>query len=316
MFGLAEGVFMVLIITEFILGNLVNGFIGWVNSSSWFKSKRLSLSDCIITSLALSRIIVLWIISVDGIIIIFSYDTHDSGTGMQIIDVFWTFTNHLSIWLITCLGVFYCLKIARFSHPTFLWLKWRVSSIVTWMLWGALFLSCICTLSLINEFKIYSILSGIEGTQNITEYFRRKRNTYNVMHVLGNLWMLPPLIVSLVSYLLLLLSLGRHTQQMQPHRTSSRDQSTEAHKKAIRIILSFLFLFLLYFFSFLILSFSRFLPATKTARMISVIVTMFYPSGHSLILILSNNKLKQTFVVMFPCECGHVKLLSKRPFAS
>ncbi|KAL1778138.1 taste receptor type 2 member 3 [Sigmodon hispidus] len=316
MMGVTEGLFLVLIVTEIILGNLVNGFIGLVNGSHWFKSKKISLSDFIITSLALFRISLLWIIFIDGLIIVFSYHTHDSGIMMQLIDVLWTFTNHFSIWLVSCLGVFYCLKIASFSHPTFLWLKWRASRVVVGMLWGALLLSCVSTLSLMNEFKIHSALSGNRGTSNMTEYFMLKTGEYNLMHVLANLWKLPPLIVSLVAYFLLLLSLGKHTQQMKQYSIGPRDQSIEAHKRAIKIIISFLFLFLLYFLCFLILSFSRFLPGTKIARMIGVVITMSYLVGDSFILILCNNKLKQTFVAVLPCEYSHLKPESKGHFAS
>lgn len=177
---------------------------------------------------------------------------------MQISDIFCTFTNHLSIWLATCLSVFYCLKVSSFSHPTFLWLKWRVSRLVVWMLLSTLLLSCSSAVSLIHEFKIYSVLSGIDGTGNVTEPFRKKRNEYKLIHVLGTLWDFPPLIVSLASYFLLILSLGRHMRQMQQNFTGSRYPSTEAHKRAIKIILSFFFLFLLYFLFFSILTCSYF----------------------------------------------------------
>ncbi|XP_012505212.1 PREDICTED: taste receptor type 2 member 3 [Propithecus coquereli] len=315
MLGFAESVFLVLSVTEFILGLLGNGFIGLVNGSSWFKNKRISLSDFIITILALSSIVLLWILFTDGLLLVFSSKVHDSGIVMQIIDIFWTFTKHLNIWFATCLGVLYCLKIASFSHSTFLWLKWRVSKVVVWMMLGALLLSCGSTVSLSNEFKIYSALRGIDGTGNVTEHFRKKRNEYYLMHLLGTLWNLPPLIVSLASYLLLLLSLGRHTRQMQQNGTSSRDPSTEAHKRAIKIILSLLFLFLLYFLAFLLASASHVLPNTKVTIMICEVITMFYPVGHSFILILGNKKLKQTFVEMLRCESGHLKPGTKGPFS-
>ncbi|KAM5191220.1 taste receptor type 2 member 3 [Callospermophilus lateralis] len=315
MMGAVEGVFLVLMITQFILGNLGNGFIGLVNGRSLFRSKRISLSDFIITSLALSKIVLLWIFLIDGVLITFAYKMHDSGTVMQIIDIFWTFTNHLSTWLITCLGVLYCLKIANFSHPTFLWLKWRVSRVVVWMLLGTLLLSCCSTMSLFNEFKINSVLCGIDSKGNVTEHFREKKSEYHLMHILGNLWHVPPLTVSLTAYVLLILSLRRHTWQMQQNCTSSRDPSTEAHERATRIILSFLLLFLLYFISFIILSSTHFLPDAKVAQMIGEIFTMFYLVGHSFVLILGNNKLKQTFMAILPCKSGHLKPGSKGPFS-
>ncbi|XP_047618989.1 taste receptor type 2 member 3 [Phacochoerus africanus] len=315
MSGFTEWGFLVLTVTEFILGMLGNGFIGLVNGSSWFKNKRISLSDFIITNLALSRIVLLCILLVDGVLMVFSPKLHDEGIVMQIIDIFWTFTNHLSIWLATCLSVFYCLKVASFSHPTFLWLKWRVSRVVVWMLLSTLLLSCGSAISVIREFKIYFALSGIDGSGNVTELVRKKRDEYKLIHVLGTLWNLPPLMVSLASYFLLILSLGRHTRQMQQNSTGSGDPSTLAHRRAIKIILSFLFLFLLYFLSFSILSSSYFLPATKMIMRIAEVITMLYPAGHSYVLILGNNKLKQMFVEMLWCEPGHLKPGSKGRFS-
>ncbi|XP_005405590.1 PREDICTED: taste receptor type 2 member 3 [Chinchilla lanigera] len=307
MLELAEWLFLVLMVTQFILGNLGNGFLGLVNGRSWFKSKRISSSDFIITNLALSRILLLWIIFIDSVILVFFFSMHGSGVLMQVTDIFWRFVNHLSISLITCLGVLYCLKIANFSHPVFLWLKWRVSSVVVWMLLGALLLSCASTVSLIDEFKLYFAFSGIDSTGNMTEYFRNKRREYDLLHVLGNLWNLPPLIVSLITYFLLLFSLGRHTRQMQQNSINSRDKSTEAHRRAIGIILSFFFFFLLYFLSFLILSLGRFLPQRKISMMIGEAITMLYLVGHSFFLILGNKNLKQAFLVMFLCKSGHLQ---------
>ncbi|XP_008565178.1 PREDICTED: taste receptor type 2 member 3 [Galeopterus variegatus] len=314
MLGHAERVSLVLSVTQFTLGVLGNGFIALVNGSSWFKSKRISLSDFIITNLALSRIVLLWILSTDGILIVFFFKVHDSRILRQFIDILWIFTNNLSIWLATCLSVLYCLKVASFSHPTFLWLKWRVSRVVVWMLLGSLLSSCVSAMSLIHEFKVYSVFHGIDGKGNVTEHFRKKINEYELIHVLGTLWNLPPLILSLASYFLLILSLGRHTRQMQQNGTSSRDSRTEAHKRAIKIILSFFFLFLLYFLAFLITSSSHFLPETKMATLFGEVITMFYPAGHPFILILGNSKLRQKFVDMLRCESGHLKPGSKGCF--
>ncbi|KAM9697645.1 taste receptor type 2 member 3 [Dama dama] len=311
MLRLSKWGFLVLTTVQFMLGMLGNGFIGWVNGSSWFKSKRISLSDFIITNLAVSRIVLLWILLIDGVLLVFSSKLHDEGILMQIIDVFWTFTNHLSIWLATCLNVFYCLKVASFSHPAFLWLKWRVSRVVAWMLLSTLLLSCCSAISLIREFKMYSVLSGIDKTGNVTELFRKKEKEYKLIHVLGTLWDLPPLVLSLTSCFLLILSLGRHMRQMHQNRASPRDPSTEAHRRAIRVILSFLFLFLLYYLSFSVLTSSYFLPATKMISMIGEVIAMLYPVGHSYVLILGNSKLKQMFVAMLRCEPGCLKPGSK-----
>ncbi|XP_042533012.1 taste receptor type 2 member 3 [Dipodomys spectabilis] len=311
MLEFSEGMFLVLLVILFILGNLGNGFLGLVIGSSWFKNKKISLYDFIITNLAIARIVLLWIIFVDGFLMLFSYETRHSRTVTIIIDITWTFTSQLTVWLATCLGVLYCLKIANFSHPTFLWLKWRVSRVVVWILLGALLLSCASTMSLINEFKIYNVLSGTGTTGNETEHFKEKQSEYDLLHVLGNLWHLPPFVVSLVSLFLLLLSLGRHRWKMQQNGISSRDQSTKAHKRAIIILISFLLVLMLFLVSFIIFSLSRFLPDAKLAVMVGEVITMLYPTLHSFILILGNHKLKQTLVAMLPCEFGCLKPGSK-----
>ncbi|XP_075413524.1 taste receptor type 2 member 3-like [Tenrec ecaudatus] len=307
MLGLAEWVFLAQSIAQFLLGLLVNGFIGLFNGCGWLKNKRISLYDFIITTLALSRMVLLWILLFDGVLMMFFPKEYKRGIFRKLITVFWTFTNHLSIWLTTCLGVLYCLKIASFSHPTFLWLKWRVSRVVMWVLLGAFLLSLGSTLSLIREFKDHSNI-----TENVTNYIRKKSHKCKVLHFLEILWYLLPLVVSLASYFLLILSLGIHTWQMQHTGGGSRDPSTVVHKRAISVILSFLFLFLLYFLSFSVASSSYFFPATKVVAMTTEAVTMLYPTGHSLILILVNPKLRQAFVRLFQFESGRVKLGSRR----
>ncbi|XP_066111378.1 taste receptor type 2 member 3 [Saccopteryx bilineata] len=308
---LTRAAILFLSVTQFILGLLGNAFIGWVNGSRWFKSKKISVSDFVITSLALSRITLLWILLVDCLVRGYLRSIYASDIAIQLIDTLWTFTNSLSIWLATCLSVFYCLKIASFSHHVFLWLKWRVHRVVVWLLLSALVLSCGSVLSLMREFKAYYVLRGLSA-ENMTEHFRKQEVAYELVHVLGLLWDLPPLIVSLASYVLLILSLGRHTRRMQQHGASSSDPSTEAHKKAIKMILSFLFLFLIYFLSFLIASSSYFIPGTELTKMVMVAVTMFYPAGHSFVLILGNNKLKQTFVELLWCEPARLTPVSRR----
>lgn len=315
MSGLTMWMFLFLSVTQFVLGILVNGFIVLVNGSSWVKRKKISLSDFIITNLAFSRIVQLWILVSDCVKNILFSKLHKDGVLVQIFDIFWTFTNHLSIWLATCLGVFYCLKIANFSHPTFLWLKWRVARVVVWMLLGGLLFSCGNVMSLIHEFKIYYILQGADDSGNVTEHFRELKNEYEEIHVLGTLWNLLPLLVCLASYILLILSLGKHTRQMQQNRTSPSDPSTEAHKRAIKMVLSFLFLLLLYFLAYLLTSSHYFLRGTMMTKLITEVSAMFYPACHSCIIILGNSKLKQTFVELLWCKSGHLKPGSKERFS-
>ncbi|CAO2603294.1 Taste receptor type 2 member 3 [Lemmus lemmus] len=281
MLGFTEAVFLILIVTEFILGNLVNGFIGLVNGSHWFKNKKISLFDFIITSLALFRIILLWIIFIDGLIIVFSYHTHDSGIVMQLIDVLWTFTNHFSLWLFSCLGVFYCLKIANFSYPTFLWLKWRASRVVVGMLLGALLLSCVCTISLMNEFKIYSVLSRFLPATKIARIIAASLILSSLLQFVLN--------VTFAS--LLIHSLRRHIQTMKRNTTGFWNPQVEAHVGAMRLMICFLLLYIPYSIAAL-LYFPSYARKSLRVHTVSMVISAAYAPGHSVLLIITHHKLR------------------------
>ncbi|XP_043823491.1 taste receptor type 2 member 3-like [Dromiciops gliroides] len=296
MLSLANSMFLVVFIIELVLGFCCNSFIGLLSFINWVKSKRMTLFDFIITSLSLSRLCLLWVIIFDILKLIYP-NFSEAMTTDEIIDIIWLFINHLSIWLTTCLSVYYCLKIANFSHSVFLWLKWRVSYVVIWILLGSVFFSFFSISSPIKDLSVSFSSTQITLITNCTENTIKKRS-YSLRLIFSALWMVIPLVVIICSSLLLILSLRRHIQQMKNNITGSRDSSTEAHLRATRTILSSLFLFTVYFVAFFILMLSDLLPDDNLALMTGEMITAAYPSIHSFILILGNNKLKLTFLRM------------------
>ncbi|XP_036616510.1 taste receptor type 2 member 3-like [Trichosurus vulpecula] len=293
MLNLADSVFSVVFVIELILGFCCNSFIGLLNCIDWVKSKRMTLSDFIITSLALSRICLLWALVID-ILVLVHPSFYEEMIAKEIMDTVWIFINLLSICLTTSLSVYYCLKIANFSHSAFLWLKWRISYVIIWILLSNVLFSFFCIATPVKEFIIcFSSIQITNCTENIT-----KKSSYSLQLILSTIWMVIPLVVILCSSLLLILSLRRHMQQMKNYIPGSRDPSTEAHLRAIKIILSFLFLFIVYFVAFFILMLSDLLPDSDSAWLIGEMITAIYHSVHSLILILGNNKLKIAFLRM------------------
>ncbi|XP_044534238.1 taste receptor type 2 member 3-like [Gracilinanus agilis] len=293
MVNLAKSIYLVLFIIELILGFCCNGFIGLMNCINWVKSKRMTSSDLIITSLALSRIGLLWL-PIINILELFHPNLFEERIS-NIIVVLWIFSNHLSTGLVTGLSVHYCLKIASYSHSAFLWLKWRVSCVVIWILLGSMLFSFFSMASVIKEFIVSFSSRQIKYVANCTENIAERSYTF----IFSAFWMVIHFVIILCSSLLLILSLRRHTQQMKNSNTGSRDPNTEAHLKAARIILSFLFLYTLYFVAFFIVMLNNYLPDHNLALMIGEMIITAYPSVHSFIIILSNNKLKQAFLRMF-----------------
>lgn len=144
--------------------------------------------------------------------------------------------------------------------------------------------------------------------RNLTVKCRIKKTTYASTKIYLNLVTLFPFSVSLISFLLLILSLWRHTRQMQLNASGHRDPSSEAHVGAMKAVISFLLLFIAYHLAFLIATSSYFMPETELAVIFGELIALIYPSGHSFILILGNNKLRQAFIRVF----WKVKYILKR----
>lgn len=91
---------------------------------------------------------------------------------------------------------------------------------------------------------------------------------------------------------------------MQLNATEFRDPSTEAHIKAMKILVSFFILFILYFVGTAIQISAGTIPENKLLLIVGITTRLLYPWGHSLILILGNRKLKQDSLrVLKPLKC-------------
>nr|XP_004668693.2 taste receptor type 2 member 7-like [Jaculus jaculus] len=288
---------MLIAAAEFSVGILGNVFIGLVNFMDWIKNKKITSIDYILTGLALSRISLLLVIMIDCFILVLNPNVYDNGKEMRILDFFWTLTNHLSVWFATCLSIFYLFKIANFSHPLFLWIKWRINKAILKTLLGCLVLSVFSSLpvtgNLTDDFR-RCVKTKVKT--NITLRCRTSKAGYASTKVYLNLVMLLPFSMSLISFLLLILSLWRHTRQMQLNAAGSRDASTTAHVGAMKAVISFLLLFVAYCLAFLIATSSYFMPETELAVIWGELIALIYPSSHSFILILGNNKLRHASV--------------------
>ncbi|XP_016280977.2 LOW QUALITY PROTEIN: taste receptor type 2 member 3 [Monodelphis domestica] len=300
---------VVLFVTSiiFFLDAWINGSIVLLRCITWIRDRKISLSDFIILNLALFRAILHGIPLLVSAVTIFYPQFRHLDIFLHIVDIFWMFTNNVNICLTSCLSVLYCLKIANFSNQAFLWLKRRISCVVVWILVGSLLYSCFSTLSGVLKFHFYSDKSQMIFSRNHTEEIKRIKMHYFLLHFLGTLWSLIPLSLSLVSSVLLILSLVRHTRQMKHYSTGTRDLSTMAHVRATKVILFSFMLFIGYLLaSFLANSIFFFLHFVPAMIILSTIFTVF-SSIQTFALILENQKLKQAFLRMFQVKRGRPK---------
>ncbi|KAM5251207.1 taste receptor type 2 member 42-like [Hipposideros larvatus] len=285
-------IFLILSIAGFIIGMLGNVFIGLVNCSEWVKNQDFSLADFIFTGLTISRISQLFMSLFESLEMVSPLHLHLTYKLSKIITLFWRITNHFATWLATCLSIFYLLKIAHFSHSLFLWLKLRMNRVLLTILVFSLFFLILDFLLLetFNDFflKVYTI-----DKNNMTTYIEESKAVFVKTLALLSLTCLFPIVLSLISLLLLFLSLVRHIRNLQLNSMGSRDSSTEAHKRAINRVLSFLFLFLVHLFSTQLANWVFVMLWNNKFTKFVLLAVYVFPSGHPVILILGNSKLRQ-----------------------
>ncbi|CAH7426896.1 taste receptor type 2 member 42 [Phodopus roborovskii] len=286
--------YTILVTAGFTTGMLGNAFIGLVNCSDWVKNQKITFINFLLICLAVSRTSSLLVIFIDAIILELAPCFYDSYSLIKCSDILWVVTDQLSTWFATCLSIFYFLKIAHFSHPLFLWLKWRMRIVVAVFLVFSLF-SLISYFLLLETFPILREIYMITE-RNLTLFSETSKTTAVKSLFFFSLMYLVPLFVSVASLILLFLSLVKHSRNLNLISTSSEDSRTKVHKKAMKMLLAFLILFTLHiFFMQLARWLFIFLPGNRSTN--SVLLTLIiFPLSHSLILILSNSKLRQTAV--------------------
>lgn len=283
MLSATESILLSVVISESILGILGNGFIGAVNCIECVKNKKVSVINFIFIGLAISRSCLIWTIITDGCIQLFSPRLYLTSSLVEYTTYSWVLSNQTCTWFTTSLTIFYFLRIANFSHPVFLWLKIKIHWIFS-LLMGFLLISLLLSFP-----QFVTIISNQKMKDtNRTGLLSVKTDEYISMQVLLNLSTMIPFAITLIMCFLVIMSLWRHKKQMR------RDLSTEAHVKAVKVLVSFIILFVLHFIGIVIEATCYAVAESKVLLIFGLQATITYPWGHSFILILANRKLKQT----------------------
>ncbi|XP_057611154.1 taste receptor type 2 member 41 [Chionomys nivalis] len=245
--------FMLIFVLLCFLGILANGFIVLMLSREWLRRGRLPPLDMILLSLGTSRFCQQCVGLVNSLYYFLYLVEYSRGLARQLIGLQWDFLNSATFWFGTWLSVLFCIKIANFSHPAFLWLKWRLPGLVPRLLLGSILVSFIVTLLFFwgNHSAYQAFLRRkISGNTTFKEWNRRLEIDYFMP--LKLVTMSIPCSLFLVSILMLIKSLRRHTQRMQHNAQSMQDPSTQAHSRALKSLVSFLVLYALSFVSMVV----------------------------------------------------------------
>ncbi|XP_006164888.1 taste receptor type 2 member 14-like [Tupaia chinensis] len=284
----------IILSVQFMIGNVGNGFIALVNGIDWAKRRKISSADRILTALAISRIGQLWSVFTNWCLSVFNPLLVTSGKVFRTLHATWVVTNHFSIWLATCLSVFYFFKIANFSNSAFLYLKWRVKKVISVGLLVTLVplaFNVALTTTHINV-----LFSECNRNMTCSSSFSNLPQFVSLLLIINSMFTFIPFAVTLTTFLLLIFSLWKHLRTMQRDAQGPRDASTKAHITALQSVITFLLLYAILFLSYFIPVLISYSVNENLILMISQTTAITFPSGHSCVLILGNNKLRQAFL--------------------
>nr|ANV21021.1 bitter taste receptor T2R39 [Vulpes ferrilata] len=285
--------------TECIVGIIANGFIMAINVAEWIKNKTVSTSGRVLFFLSASRIALQSFTMLEITFSSTSPRFYNEDVMYDTFKVSFMFLNHCSLWFAAWLSFFYFVKIADFSHPLFLKLKWRISRLMPWLLWFSVFISLGYSMLLSNDiYTVYCNNSSIPSSNSTKKKYLTKTNVVNLV-LLYNLGIFIPLITFILSATLLIISLKRHTLHMESNATGCRDPSMEAHIGAIRATSYFLILYIFNSVA-LFLYMSNIFDINSSWNILCKFIMAAYPAGHSILLIQDNPGLRRAWKRLQP----------------
>ncbi|XP_043823477.1 taste receptor type 2 member 39-like [Dromiciops gliroides] len=280
---------------EYIIGIIGNGFIMVINGAEWVQNKKFSTSGRILFFLSLGRIALESCMMIESFAALIFPSFYKEDTVYETFRVIFMFLTFCSLWFATWLSIFYFAKIANFNHPLFLRLKWRITGLMPWLLWSSVMISFCCSAFFSQQVYNTSCNNSIPDpfSNSTKKKYIISTNMINLA-IIYNVGMFIPLILFILAAILLIISLKQHTLQMESNTIGSRNPSMEAHIGAIKAISSFLILYIFNFVA-LLLYMSNIFEDNSVWIVFCKIVMAAYPSGHSVLLILGNPKLRNTW---------------------
>ncbi|XP_075838252.1 taste receptor type 2 member 106-like [Microtus pennsylvanicus] len=284
---IVEGILLCFATSASVLGVLVNGFILCKTCTDYVRQKKCSKISFILTGLAISRICVIGVLIVDGYLKLFSPHMAASDTHVTCVAYLWVIINHVSTWFATSLNLFYLLKIANFSHYIFLCLKRRINTIFILLL-GCLFISWSISLP-----QIMKMFNDHMQHRNTSWKLHLLKSEFIINHIVLNLGIFFFFMMTIIMSFLIIISIWRHSRQMKLNISGFNNINTEVHVKAIKVLISFIILFILHFMGVFLETLSFFKSGNKLLLALGLAIACIYPCCHSFILILANSQLNQ-----------------------
>ncbi|XP_053567026.1 taste receptor type 2 member 40-like [Bombina bombina] len=286
---------------QILIGLFFNGFIVMINCIWWLLSKKLQTIDIIIASLGLARFCLLFDEMLDLFLKIFIPWKSESNTLLvTLLKTISCFLISCCIWFATLLCVFYCVKITSYNYRLFIYMKLNISRMLPWLYLVSVTASVI--FSVPSAFFCLPLLTfnSTNDFENSSEDHSDMEMHYQVEIIIQTISSVLPLPIFCFAISLLIRSLWNHTRHMTSKDSGFRNPQLQAHFSAIKNMLSFLFFHIIYFISIILWPLASHTNNDIWLALLSV-PYIAYPSLHTIILIFSNIKLKQTLVSITYC---------------
>ncbi|KAM8812084.1 taste receptor type 2 member 16 [Rhynchonycteris naso] len=284
--------FMIIYLLESATIIVQSSLIVAVLSREWLQVKRLSPVDMILISLGFCRFFLQW----SSVLFNFCFYFYPN-IELWHLSIIWEFTNTLTFWLTSLHAVVYCVKVSSFTHPIFLWLRWRILRLVSRLLLGSLLISCVTVIpSAIRQHIENQFISMMRLPRNDTMTERLHTFVHNFFIAQHLVMLFIPFLLFLASTVFLIASLCQHLGQMQHHGTGHSNSSLKAYFIALRYLSFFLIFFTSYFLTILVSFISSKLNKRSWFWALESIIYATV-SIHSTSLMLSSPTLKKVLKV-------------------
>ncbi|XP_062838307.1 taste receptor type 2 member 41-like [Anolis carolinensis] len=261
-----------------------NGFIFIVTVLQWLQKRKMPPCDFLLTCLSASRLLTQFNYMASYFLPFFY-----SPSIRKMFFFSRVFLHMASLWCVSWLSIFYCVKVINFSNSLLLWLKLRINLLVPKLLGISMVIFMVFSLPSIFTFHKFNKPcnqtitppTSHEPEDSMWIRFFPVQITFTCINFSMNI----------AATLLLLISLWRHVRNLRKSGTSVQDLNTQVHLKVMRPLFITLLLYLLFIACSITMT-TGFFHVQENQALISEIMISIFPSVHPIILIWTNPKLK------------------------